>query len=94
MEGLFIPGITVEMFRNASVESVAELMAEGIVYDIVCQEPKRGHWVVVDDKYGDNFICECSECKGRVWMNKSVDQKWNYCPNCGVEMISTSKDVK
>lgn len=39
MKGLFIPGITVEMFRNASVESVAELMAEGKVYDIDYQEP-------------------------------------------------------
>ncbi len=34
MKGLFIPGITVEMFKNASVESVAELMAEGKVYGI------------------------------------------------------------
>ena len=34
MKGLFIPGITAKMFRNASVESVAELMAEGKVYDI------------------------------------------------------------
>jgi hypothetical protein len=34
MKGLFIPGITAKMFRDASVESVAELMAEGKVYDI------------------------------------------------------------
>lgn len=34
MKGLFIPGITIEMFRNGSLESVAELMAEGKVYDI------------------------------------------------------------
>ena len=88
MKGLFIPGITTEMFRNASVESVAELITEGKVYDIDYQDPKMGHWVVVDDKYGDNSICECSECKGRVWMNKSVDQKWNYCPNCGLRMES------
>ena len=68
MKGLFIPDITVEMFRNASVESVAELITEGKVYDI--------------------DYCECSECKVRVWMNKSVDQKWNYCPNCGLRMES------
>ena len=76
MKGLFIPDITVEMFRNASVESVAELITEGKVYDIDYQDPKMGHWVVVDDKYGDN------------WINKSVDQKWNYCPNCGLRMES------
>lgn len=34
MKGLFIPGITTEMFRNASLESVAELMAEGKIHDI------------------------------------------------------------
>lgn len=39
MKGLFIPGITAKMFRDASVESVAELMTEGKVYDIDYQEP-------------------------------------------------------
>jgi hypothetical protein len=91
MKGLFIPDITVEMFRNASVESLVELMAEGKVYDIdyqLLREIKMGRWVIVDDEYGDNSICECSECKDRVWMYKSADQKWNYCPNCGLRMES------
>jgi len=39
MKGLFIPGITKEMFRDASVESIAELMADGEIYDIDYQEP-------------------------------------------------------
>jgi hypothetical protein len=39
MKGLFIPGITEKMFKNASVESVAELMADGKIYDIDYQEP-------------------------------------------------------
>jgi hypothetical protein len=52
------------------------------------QEIKMGRWVIVDDEYGDNSICECSECKDRVWMYKSADQKWNYCPNCGLRMES------
>lgn len=34
MKGIFIPEITVEMFRNACLESIEELMAEGEVYDI------------------------------------------------------------
>lgn len=41
MKGLFIPGITAKMFRDASVESVAELMTEGKVYDIDYQEPSE-----------------------------------------------------
>ena len=39
MKGLFIPDITAEMFKDASVESVAELMTEGKIYDIDYQEP-------------------------------------------------------
>lgn len=33
-KGVFIPGITVEMFRNASLEGVEELMASGEMEDI------------------------------------------------------------
>ncbi len=34
MKGLFIPGITAEMFKNGCLESIEELMAEGEIYDI------------------------------------------------------------
>ena len=34
MKGLFIPEITVEMFRNGCLESIEALMAEGEIYDI------------------------------------------------------------
>ncbi len=34
MKGLFIPGITAEMFRNGCLESIETLMAEGDIYDI------------------------------------------------------------
>lgn len=34
MKGLFIPDITVEMFRNGCLESIEALMAEGEMYDI------------------------------------------------------------
>lgn len=33
MKGLFIPGITAEMFRNGCLESIETLMAEGEIYD-------------------------------------------------------------
>lgn len=39
MKGLFIPGITAKMFKDASLESIAELMSEGKIYDIDYQEP-------------------------------------------------------
>lgn len=34
MNGLFIPGITAEMFRNGCLESIDALMADGEIYDI------------------------------------------------------------
>lgn len=33
-KGIFIPGITVEMFRNASLEGIEELMTSGEIEDI------------------------------------------------------------
>lgn len=51
------------------------------------QEPKKGHWIVTSDGYGDNaYICECSECKDTVWVYKDADRKWKYCPSCGADM--------
>ena len=38
MKGLFIPGITAEMFRNGCLESIETLMAEGAIYDIEYQK--------------------------------------------------------
>ena len=35
MKGLFIPEITVEMFRNGCLESIEALMAEGKIYDLL-----------------------------------------------------------
>lgn len=34
MKGLFIPGITAEMFKNGCLESIEALMAEGEIYDV------------------------------------------------------------
>ena len=41
MKGLFIPGITAKMFKDASLESVEELMSDGKMYDIDYQEPSE-----------------------------------------------------
>lgn len=34
MKGLFIPGITAEMFRSGCLESIEALMSEGKIFDI------------------------------------------------------------
>ena len=45
MKGLFIPGITSEMFRNGCLESIEELMTEGEIYDI-----EYSRWIPVSEK--------------------------------------------
>lgn len=92
MKGLFIPGITAKMFRDASVESVAELMADGKIYDIDYQEPKMGRWVVAE-AFGFGNICECSKCKESVWIYKDTNT-WNYCPKCGIKMEGKNEATK
>jgi NAD-dependent dihydropyrimidine dehydrogenase PreA subunit len=72
MKGLFIPEITVEMFRNGCLESIEALMADGEIYDIEYdlksaeQERKKGKWIlkkVYEDECGNKqFKYFCSEC--------------------------------
>lgn len=52
MKGLFIPGITAEMFRNGCLESIEALMTEGEIYDIEC-DPSAQHWIPCSERYPD-----------------------------------------
>ena len=64
MKGLFIPGITAEMFRNGRLESIETLMAEGKIYDldyarwIPCTErlPEDGDTYLVTIEYNGEVI--------------------------------------
>lgn len=75
MKGLFIPGITVEMFRNGCLESIEALMAEGEIYDIYyspwipCSErlPQKNEYIgdvckyyLIQDEYGDMHVAHLS----------------------------------
>lgn len=75
MKGIFIPEITVEMFRDGCLESIEALMAEGEIYDIEydfksaepkpewipCSEelPKNGTSVLFCDDEGDIYNGYC-----------------------------------
>lgn len=50
MKGLFIPGITAEMFKNGCLESVETLMAEGEIYDI-----EYSKWIPVSERLPENL---------------------------------------
>lgn len=86
MKGLFIPGITAEMFRNGSLESIEELMAEGELYDIDYQETqeKKGIWIVETDCEGKTRTIRCPFCGWRSGQYQWKDEK--FCPGCGKAM--------
>ena len=48
MKGLFIPGITAEMFRNGRLESIEALMAEGEICDIDYEPEQR--WIPCSER--------------------------------------------
>ena len=64
MKGLFIPGITVEMFRNGCLESIDALMADGEIYDI-----EYSKWIPVSERLpeeGGKYICWFKEQKRNI----------------------------
>ena len=73
-KGVFIPGITVEMFRNASLESIEDLMASGEMEDILLpsaqpeqQIPQMRGWVCPVCGRGLSpytSVCPCNNGKG------------------------------
>ena len=48
---------------------------------MVKQEPKTGHWIIMDDC--EDFIAKCSEC-GRVEDSRMIN-RYPYC-HCGAKM--------
>ena len=89
-KGVFIPDITVEMFRNASLEGVEELMTSGEMEDISLPsarpERKKGKWIPQDHNKTNGiastlvyYYPKCSVCG-------HCDDYTNFCSNCGADM--------
>lgn len=81
--------------RKAAIDAINNIMPtkEGFyepseVFSELMQAPsaqperKRGKWIPW--KYHDGFRCE--NC------NEPVDDKYNFCPNCGADMRGEDKD--
>lgn len=84
MNGLFIPGITAEMFRSGCLESIEDLMAEGELIDVdIRYEPKKGSWEHCEDE--DGMYDVCSNCGADVDISH-YGRSYNYCPHCGAKM--------
>lgn len=89
-KGIFIPDITVEMFRNASLEAVEVLRAIGSMEDIEIPERPHGEWKEELASFGYvdlecsvcGCLCECVEC----------GKQYNFCPHCGADMREGDPD--
>lgn len=68
-KGVFIPDITVEMFRNASLESIEDLMASGEMEDILLPsaqpEPLSDAYMKAVWTWLSNYQIKAAELKGR-----------------------------
>jgi hypothetical protein len=95
-KGVFIPDITVEMFRNASLEGVEELMASGKMEDISLPsaQPERpkGKWIT-DDLSG---IIYCSRCGNAAPMETTGGRQYKskFCQTCGADMRGGQDVIK
>jgi hypothetical protein len=53
----------------------------------VTPQPKTGHWEYVQYDYNPNLgNWHCSECRGICTEMHSIEDAYNYCPNCGADM--------
>ena len=51
------------------------------------QQPKKGHWEYVQYDSNPNIgNWHCSECRGICTEMHSIEDGYNYCPNCGAKM--------
>lgn len=87
-KGIFIPDITVEMFKNCSMEGVEELLVSGTMEDIEIPDRPHGEWIEKHCDYGMYY--RCSNCH-KMPPNYECDYKegaikTNFCPNCGSDM--------
>ncbi len=76
-KGVFIPDITVEIFKNATLEAIEEFMTSGQMEYIEIPERPHGEWKPYN-KTGIRF--QCSVCDGRY------ANAYHFCPRCGADM--------
>lgn len=59
------------------------------------REVKRGKWIIKngvqyapEDEQGCVKVIkvQCSSCGWRMYLTESLEQAWNYCPNCGADL--------
>lgn len=87
-KGIFIPDITVEMFKNASLEAVEELLVSGTMEDIEIPDRPRGEWIPCSERLPEKDGKYLVTMKG--WESKKLmvttsifaNSTKEFYPNC------------
>lgn len=85
-KGIFIPDITVEMFKNASLEAVEELLVSGTMEDIEIPDRPRGEWAkeyLQIDEHHFRSYAKCKVCGCSFKPYSFAVKEFDFCPKCG-----------
>lgn len=76
-----------------SKSNIAKLIVD--IQAIPSEEPKTGHWILVDEKSNTWKCTNCiKEGKDDWWkLNHGTpqDNKMDYCPHCGAKMVESQE---
>lgn len=68
-------------------------------YDAITQFPAadvrenvRGKWKAIDYTRPDCGLVRCSNCLQSVHREYNGELMWNFCPNCGADMIQRDNE--
>lgn len=82
MKGLFIPDITVEMFRNGCLEAIETLMAESEVYDIEYDPKSAEQCMTVTSNTMVSDTVKIPVMDGTIERLPSAEPERHYCREC------------
>ena len=81
-KGVFIPDITVEMFKNATLESVEEFLTSGQMEDIeIPSEKPHGEWIPCSERLPEE------ETDVLVWYEYYSFKKEKLVQTCGIGYV-------
>lgn len=56
------------------------------------QEPRKGHWVAIDEEPHEDYECDnCGYTISTYTANIEPHTEYKYCPNCGAKMVESQE---
>lgn len=80
-KGVFIPDITVEMFRNATLEAVEGLLVSGTMEDIEIPDLPHGEWIPCSERlpsYSERIVLATVVRRDKTWNNDPYHRLVEY----------------